>query len=145
LQRLSQGLTDGKEADFFARCRAELQIHKVLDQNGCGSFNSGSGMYNSFVTFGGAARAKEDLAARLLALDRFNQQEKVIDAKPYDQMVASTVRQFVTNNAAAYATVKLKLDLVAYLKDRGAPAKGLDAYRASLGPAAKTAGAGAGG
>lgn len=140
LQRLNQGLMEGKEADFFARCKAELQIRKVLDQNGCGSFNAGGGMYNNFPNFGGAARNKEELAARLLALDRFNQQEKIIDAKAYDQMIASTVRQYVTNNAAALATLKQKLDLVAYLKNRSVPAKGLDAYRTSLGPAAKPAG-----
>jgi len=135
LKRLEKELLDGKETDFFARCKAEIQIRKILEASGVGSINNNySYLHNRFNQFAGMARSKDELADRLLSLERYNQQEKAMDTKTMDALVLNAIKQFAIANQSTYVTPKARLELAAFMKDRGITSKGVDQYKAIVEP-----------
>lgn len=125
--RLHQDLASGSEADFFVRCKADLQLRKIIESNGDAS--ASNALLYTFPQWAAQANSQDDLAARLLSLERFLAAEKLSEQVNADNLAYSTLASFVRNNAAEYATPSSRLRLCALLKGKGVRSPGVDRYR----------------
>lgn len=132
--RLNNGLVEYKESDFVARCKAEMQVREVLQKNGCGDLvNSYASLHNQFVSFAALGKSRDDLASRIMAFERYNSTDKVLDGKTFDTAVRMAITNFVAKKPNEFRTPQQKAELVDFLKDRGIRSSGVDEYKKVLG------------
>jgi len=129
--RLQQDIITGTEADFFARCKGELQIRRIMEAAGDNSTYT-MPLISNFSSFAQNAKTQEELAARLVALERFISSEKPqLDASTVEQMVESSIRTFCLRNSQ-FRTPTERVRLCTFLRSKGVRNSGLDKYRASV-------------
>jgi hypothetical protein len=127
--RLNTNLATCNTADYFARCRADAQVRKVLiDNGGQATAQNYSPLIGNFSQFASSARTKEDIGTRLVELERYLNANKN-DTINLDTITYSAIRSFVSNNMQQFGTQATRLQLCAYLKTRGVKSTGLERYR----------------
>jgi hypothetical protein len=129
MYRLHQQATSTTEADFIARCKADAQLRKVSAEfNDINSWNYGP-LISSFETFLSTSKSKDEYAARLTAIERFNNQDKATDPNTFDNSVYSSIRNYVSRNLSQFPNQAARLQFCAFLKTKGLKSNGLERYR----------------
>lgn len=131
LRRLQPNGVFGSDADFFARCKADMQLRKIFLQNGDNAYVF-QPLIQSFDSFAQTSKTKEEYASRLVAFDRFNQTEKAVDQMTFDNIVYASVRNFVIRNVGLFPTQAARLQFCAMLKAKGVKSPGLERYKTYL-------------
>ncbi len=128
--RLSTDSDAINESDYIARCKANLVLRQTLDNNGCASYtNNFSPFWNNYRNYLRNSKTKEEFAARIVAIERFNLKEMVIPAPSFDSEVYMCIRNFVQMNRGVFITRDTKEQFCDYLATKGLHSTGLDRYR----------------
>ncbi len=120
-----------KENDYIARCKSNLVLRRILENNGCAIYATQynfSAFWNNYQNYIQNSKTKEEFAARIIAVERFNFTEKVIDLRNFENAVYFCIRNFIQQNYNLYSTAAAKQEFCDYLKNKGLRSAGLERY-----------------
>ncbi|HSI33196.1 MAG: hypothetical protein ACAI43_18145 [Phycisphaerae bacterium] len=126
--RLSPGLKDCAEGDFFARVRADVQVRKMLAEYGVTVI--GYPLFNQFWQFAETSKSREDFASRALAFERLVAAERVMDPAALDTAMYQAIRGYASSSREL-TTPALRQGFCTFLQNKGVKA-GVERYRKTI-------------
>jgi hypothetical protein len=128
--RLTQNATQGSTADYFARCKADATMRKVIMEANDTSYIQYASVITMFDGFAMTSKDKDDFAGRIVAYEHFVASEKILDQVYIDNIIYSTIRNYVVRNQSSqFQTQQQRSDFCAWLKTKGVKSPGLDRYK----------------
>lgn len=128
--RLVQNATQGSSADYFARCKADGAMRKLIMEANDTSYIQYSSVIAMFDQFAQTSKDKDEFSSRLVAYEHFVASDKMLDQTFVDNIIYSTIRNYVSRyQQTQFPNQQQRSDFCVWLKTKGVKSAGLDRYK----------------